>query len=302
MKISFDLEESEASGKHKFVTRLRNQLLKIGHEIVPMENQSDVHLFTRKFNKKSRINIYRVDGIWINSEQNYKDKNKTIIDSLKLSNGVIYQNEFCRDCVHTILKTNNINETCIMNGAGTKEKGSSKFNHDRPFFMSLCRWRPHKRLKDIIGGFIESNLDADLLIFGETPEIIKHKNVIYKGWGTSEALMAALRKSIASIHLAWLDWCPNSVVESLICGKQVIHTSSGGTKYVVKNRGHRIKDAEWDYKPHALYDPPALDISVIANAYVQSMINPISNFNVDDLNIENIAVQYEKYFNKVLNG
>jgi hypothetical protein len=99
-----------------------------------------------------------------------------------------------------------------------------------------------------------------------------------------------------------VDSCPNSVVEALVAGKQVIHTTSGGTRHIVKGRGHIIQDDDWKIEPCDLNNIPSLDLSQVAHAYRQSIQSPIVGFDVSDLLIENVAKQYAEFISRLRRG
>ena len=307
MIVSYDLEESEASGKHKFISRLRVALKKLGCQD-PAEGQTaDIHLFVRKHDPFARRNVCRLDGVCVNSELTGKGTcsgiNRNIRDRLSVSTGAVFQNEFCREAVRLIVSREfPPANTCILNGADPEEFAVEPLVRERPYFMSLCHWRPHKRLTATVEGFLAAGLGGhDLLIFGETPpDAIQHPQVHYMGWHNREALAAALRGSVAAVHLAWLDWCPNSVVESIAAGKRVIYTTSGGTKYIVKDRGYAVQDAEWDGRLHPLYNPPLLNVDEIAQAYVNAAKDKPVPFDISDIHIDSIARQYYDFFVAVL--
>ena len=140
--------------------------------------------------------------------------------------------------------------------------------------------------------------DFDLVVLGEPDYIIKHSAVIYKGKQKDKRVWSIIKGCQYVIHLAYIDWCPNSVVESLICGKAVVHSSCGGTKYVVRNNGIMIKDKEWNFKPIDLYDPPDLDMDEVISAYHRML----SFMTVDShyLDIDKIADQYIGYCKRIL--
>jgi glycosyltransferase involved in cell wall biosynthesis len=303
LKVSFDLEDSDLSGKHKFINRLKNELIKLNYKIVNINEKSDIHLYIKNSSKNAKKNIYRLDGIWINDKQEYMSMNKKIIDKIKKSDGVVYQNMFCKNAVNKILNINHKNYACILNGVSKEEFKKSDFKYEKKYFLAMCKWRPHKRLNDIINGFLESKLNnVDLLIMGDCEKEYNHNNIKYLGWMNKDMVNSILCNDncISTVHLAWLDWCPNSVVESLVAGKQVIHTDSGGTPLVVKDRGYIIKDSIWDFKVHDLYNPPKLNVSDLSNLYIKSYNNPIINFDISDLMIENIAKRYSDFFIKTL--
>ena len=67
-----------------------------------------------------------------------------------------------------------------------------------------------------------------------------------------------IKGCIGTVHLAWIDWCPNSVVESIMAGKQVIHTNSGGTQEIVNGRGYQVKDKIWIGEKASPKSPPEI--------------------------------------------
>lgn len=304
MYITFDLEPSDKSGKHKFINRLRPEFEKLGLKLSTDLNKSDIHLYVREWNSRSKCNICRLDGVWINTDESTvgaKKGNDNIIERIKNSDGVIFQNEFCKEAVNRILAMYPENHMCILNGADSEEFKVKPIKHDKPYFLAMCKWRPHKRLKQIVQGFAEANLDGvDLIVLGDPDYKKDFKNVVYKGWVGQKEAARYISGCVGSVHLAYLDWCANSCVESLVAGKQIIHTNSGGTPLLIKGRGYQIKDGDWDFNKIDLYNPPKLNLNEIAQAYINSYNNPIKNFNIDDLLISNIAKQYYDFFIKTI--
>jgi glycosyltransferase involved in cell wall biosynthesis len=307
--ITFDLEEAETSGKHKFISRLRVELAKRGYIDPPEGETPDIHLYTRKWNTNSKHNVYRIDGICVNSAlDELSEKGKTcrqanthIRDKLVCASGVVFQNTFCKEAVDRIIGNKRYGiHACIMNGVDPSEFDCEPMKHERPYFMSLCKWRPHKRLSSIVEGFIKADLgDVDLLIYGETEKKVDHPHVIYQGWHPKSHINSAIKGCVSTVHLSWLDWCPNAIVESIVAGKQVIYTNSGGSPLVAKGRGYEIKDASWDFLVHDLYHSPELNIKEVAAAYREALTNPVSGFDSSDLYISGVADQYVELFESV---
>ena len=100
----------------------------------------------------------------------------------------------------------------------------------------------------------------------------------------------------AMIHLSWLDWCPNSVVEGLGCGLPVLCSSNGGTKELVQESGIII-EIEEPYKIGEkvdLYNPPNVDINYITKKILDLIDMP--KVNRSDLHIKNSAKLYKDLF------
>ena len=55
--------------------------------------------------------------------------------------------------------------------------------------------------------------------------------------------------SAAFIHLAWLDHCPNVVVDARAAACQIICSSAGGTKEIAGPSAIVIEEDEWDFEP-----------------------------------------------------
>lgn len=301
IKLSFGIkyEKNFSSGKHKFANRLVHEIqtrYADTIEIVQRNVVSDVHITFDGLIKNGCKNIYRIDGIWINTIEDYKAKNKPLIGGLTTADHIIYQSEFCKETVERIFKIKRPHHI-IFNGADPKEFALNPiYTPNKPTFISTCKWRPHKRLKYIVEGFLKSRCcnDAFLYIYGEVDasKQIRHKNIHYMGW--SDQINHILPWCVASIYLSFLDWCPNAVVESLVAGVPVIYANSGGVPYIVKNSGISIPDIQWDYKPLRLYDDYPVSLKRVANAYdryYETRNNREMVFR-PDLHIENIAKQY----------
>lgn len=310
LSLSIKYEDNYSSGKHKFANRLVtsiNNNFQSKVEIVGRHELSDAHLTFDGSIKPETKNIYRIDGVWINrADGNLAVKNSAISSGLSQANAVIYQSEFCQLAVNNFLKIHPKKSTIIYNGADPVEfLSKKKYRPARPAFITMCKWRPHKRFNDIAEGFINSNSinHADLHVFGDVEKKIAHPNIIYHGWDRN--LNKMLRWCMASVHISYLDWCPNAVIESLVAGVPVIYADSGGTPYIVKEDGFKIRDHSWNYTATDLYGDHRLDISEVARAYDAAYARHLSGptrFERKDLHIDNVAAQYVRFIDYVLNS
>jgi hypothetical protein len=76
-------------------------------------------------------------------------------------------------------------------------------------------------------------------------------------------LTALYRRSSRLIHLAWLDHCPNVVVDARSAGCRIVCSSSGGTEEVAGLDAIVVEEDDWDLSPLDLYSPPRLDFSSV---------------------------------------
>jgi len=303
MKVGFSFDSSikEApDGKHQFLIRLAKQLVKKG--IIINNERPDIflRLAGEKRNKNAKVNILRLDGLIMNTRWKHKSQNKNISSSIDQSDGLIYQGRFCEKAYRKFMGIKGKPFAIIPNGADPSE-----FLHRSPqnFFIANSKWRPHKRLKMTVKCFLtalEKGLDADLVVTGKPEKKYKHPRIKYVGWQNRKDLKKLLSRSIASIHLTWLDWCPNAMVEAIVARCPVIYSKSGGHHELAMDSGIAIKDVYWKWDLIDLYDPPKLNREEVADAMIKIKTEKME-FPVNDrLNINNVTDEYIKFFEKLL--
>ena len=106
------------------------------------------------------------------------------------------------------------------------------------------------------------------------------------------SLLSLYKRSTTFLHLAYLDHCPNVVVDAQAAGCRIVCSSSGGTSEIV-SKGIVINEAEWDFKPTKLYKPPLMDFDNCSE---------VSSHQCEDFknNIEKCALKYHDVFRGVL--
>lgn len=290
------------TGKHKFLQRLSKEMRKFDVQI--NKKNPDVFLYINKKTKFPMSNctkIMRLDGLILNISQNYKGKNKALLSAIHKADALIYQSKFCKDAYTRFLRVKKPH-ICIFNGADPSEFLPRNPNN---IFFTACRWRPHKRLKDICNGFLMSlsqGLDADLIVAGDIDKKIKNSRIHYVGWIKPPKIAEFLSQSLGFIHISWLDWCPNAMIEAIVAGCPLIYSKSGGNKEIGEGFGFGINDKEWDFKPCKLYYPPEIDIKEISNCMLKLKFeNNTFHGDPSKFYINNIATQYINFFNTTLN-
>lgn len=307
--------QNELNGKSLFCNRLAKVFTKSGIEVVDGKEPADVSINVISLkHKNSKVKILRLDGVWHDTAKNYRQKNKALKESLEKADGVIYQSEFAKRMCDKYLGKPKCPTEVIYNGADisyfkTIEPTQLKYKYN---FIAFSKWRPHKRLRDIIHSFLDADIkDSQLLIAGplsksgmhdsEINKLSIYPNIQFLGNLTQDELIPIIKGCNASIHLCWFDACPNSVVESLCCNVPVICNNVGGTPELIKLTYGGIicnVDKEYDMNPVDLYNPPKIDRSIISKAFVDVIENEINMVN-KRIDILNTAIEYFNFIVEV---
>jgi len=204
----------------------------------------------------------RLDGIYFNSASDYTAQNSNIKRTYDMSTGVIFQSNFNKELTFKYFGPHS-NYAVIHNGADINLINSiEKIKIDKYENIWSCAssWRPHKRLGDNIRYFMHHAGPSDgLIVAGSVTEQIQHDRVHYVGELTTEKLFSLYKASKYFLHLAWLDHCPNVVVDAAACDCTVICSSTGGTKEVAGPNAIIVEESDWDYQPVELYNPPPMN-------------------------------------------
>ena len=150
-------------------------------------------------------------------------------------------------------------------------------------------WRPHKRLNENINYFLENSSDDDgMFIAGDVQDKVDHDRIHYMGSLNINDLISMYKASDYFIHLAWLDHCPNVVVDARACGCKIVCSNTGGTSEIAGPDAIIIKEQEWDFSPIDLYNPPAMKFSLKSGETKDS-----------DYSMDYVAKQYKTFLEKI---
>ena len=203
----------------------------------------------------------RLDGIYFNSAFDYNAQNSNIKRTYDMSTGVIFQSNFNKELTFNYFGPHS-NYAVIHNGADINLINlveDIKIDKYENIWSCAATWRPHKRLNENIRYFLEHSGPNDgLIVAGPVPERTKYDRVHYVGELPTEKLFSLYKASKYFLHLAWLDHCPNVVVDAMACGCIVVCSSAGGTKEIAGDNAIIIEENDWDYEPVELYKPPTL--------------------------------------------
>ena len=281
-------------GPHIFGGRLAEELKKQGTSHGP-DASNYLTLISGEPNGGVH-NILRLDGLYLDKND---PANQPIFSSYERFDHIVFQGMFCRDQYEAFTAISRPH-SIIPNGvpehffSRTEPLFSSQFDK---VLIASSSWRRHKRIEEVIKAFESPRLkDVLLVVLGgyQGPEL---PNVSYLPKIVPNQLPAYYQSADAMVHLSWLDWCPNTVVEGLASGLPVLCSHNGGTKELVKDDGI-ILELEEDYIPGSeldLYSPPKVDINSIVDGVLRIVDMPrIKTRN--DLKISNVAIEYSEVF------
>jgi glycosyltransferase involved in cell wall biosynthesis len=315
MSFSFYINNcSPTGGPGIFGGRLKKQFEKNGHTFIDPYVSGEIPDKSISIIQGERIegctfNALRLDGLYFDSENPNNDQmNSGIFKSIDETDYIIYQSEFSKEMYHAFYRDrpftvipNGIDQEDFLSNVKPIKQGHPVFSKYEKICVASASWRRHKRLEETLEAFKDPRLKDVLLIVLGGFSYIKDKSTIPDNVILTPLLKPNDTASVycmadAMIHLAWLDWCPNTVVEALSCGVPVLCSHNGGTKELVKDNGVIIQ-LEDDYEIGTkvpLYNPPKVDTNTIVEGVLEVM-EKSTIFERPDLDIKHVAEQYEKH-------
>jgi len=300
MKVHFsNVDFQSRSGPNSFAHRLALNLQKRGVEFVGPDDDYETFLAfiePASHPRKGAKFLQRLDGIWFSPEE-FHTKNRGIRWSYDNCHHVIWQTQFDKNMTfnHWGSRTGSI----IANGIDLVETRVSDDNLKNirntydVIFVCSSNWHGQKRLRDNTDLFLKYESENPekkcyLIVMGSNPDhIVKKENIVYTGNIPHELCLQIFYAADWMIHLAWLDHCPNVVVEALSQNCPVICSSSGGTKEIVKASGIIVPETEeYDYRLTDYTSPPNIDLTNV-------VLPDIIDVDHRHLNIEIVADKYE---------
>lgn len=264
------------SGPNTFGQKLFRTMREMGVEFNSYKDPDTTLAFIQAIKTPDTGPLFqRLDGIYFNTDQDYTTLNRPIFETYEKAAGVIFQSEFNKRLITKFFGEHK-NSVVIHNGSEIDLIGkipknvaniSDKYDN---IWCCAAHWRPHKRLKSNIEYFLEKAGKNDILfVAGSTSgQIYNDPRIKYVGNIKYETLLTILKSSDYFLHLAWLDHCPNVVVDARASGCRIICTSSGGTKEIAGKNAIIVQEEEWNLEPVKLYEPPELDFNkIVTNDY-----------------------------------
>lgn len=281
MRILFDnVNMHSRSGPNTFGVRLAKALSYRNHIVVGSHESPDVQLSFIQHTCTAAPIVQRLDGIWFNLSNNWKLQNKPIQQTFSRASAVVYQSHFNKELVEKYFGKHQ-NSHVIHNGTFIDDISkvdpldAPNLRDFEKVWVCASSWRPHKRLKDNVDYFLQHSSEKDcLVIAGANPDYrIAHTRVFYAGDLEHHFFIPLLRAADFFIHLAYLDHCPNVVVDARAAGAHIICSSSGGTQEIAGPNSTIIEEEEWDFKPCRLYEPPKLDFTKKRKCMIENSID-----------------------------
>ena len=224
--------------------------------------------------------VHRLDGVYFNANFDCDKMNYNIRRTYDASKGVIFQTNFNKDLIFNWFGPHD-NYQVINNGSDVIsirnipegfQEYSQKYDN---IWSCAAHWHSFKRLKSNIEYFLNFSQENDcLLIAGSNPdEIVAHPRIFYVGDLDSNTLLSLFKASTYFIHLAYLDHCPNVVIDARACGCQIICASSGGTKEIAGNGATIVQEPDWDFSFIKQTSPPLLNYEEILDNEIDSPVS-----------------------------
>lgn len=261
--------------------------------------------------------ICRIDGLYFNYFKDNADKeNVDIIETLKISDFIIFQSNFSRKLISTIFDVNSKPSTIIYNGAnvnifcpnGIKDKK----NTNKRIILSLAHFGPPKMSLHSVETFV--NISKELIndsrfefwILGvalgginikELPKNITRCEL--NKWIDPIDVAKELRSSDIVMHIRPKDACSNLILEAMNVNTPVIGLNSGSTPELLGNAGLLCNCNE------EVPGPPEIDSKDMANQIVnmnnnydlyKKLITQRSLF----FNSERMCKEYLEIINKLI--
>jgi len=278
MKVLFDgCDFQSRTGPNSFAQRLATELLNQGH-VIADDNDYDVVLafIETSFRDYKAPVVLRLDGIWFKDENEFKIKNRGIKRSYEFVDHVIWQSEFDKNMVthwwgnrSGSVVHNGIYIDPIKNESDiASEILKLRQTYDKIFCCS-ANWHGQKRLRQNVELFrhLKNGLyqNSCMIIMGNNAEQISGNDLFYTGNLPHEICEQVFAVSDWMIHLAYLDHCPNTVIESLMQGTPVICSNLGGTKELVQGFGVQLLEPkDYSYELIDYENPPLIDVNQIS--------------------------------------
>ena len=331
-KIGFNMGLSKG-GPAIFIDRLKKSLKKLKLNKISYFFDPSINIFlcnNRKFNNIwNKPIVFRIDGVPHKKfliTKKFDENTNIFYKKLKNANGIIYQSKFAKLINEKFFDINkSIPNTVIYNGINLKEFNRQGQNlrkklgintNDIVFIASGNFRNKNKRLESIIDNFniykTKRKINKYLIILGVVNKKLgisrnklNNKNIILAGKINVSYLPNWYRTGDIFLHFAYIDICPNSVIEAIASGLPVLCTNSSGTRELINETGCGLvvnTDKINKLEEANVWNPPQLNQKLILNGIkkiIKDKKKILKKTNLDSINIDKVAKKYSDFINKI---
>ncbi len=306
MKVHFDgVDLSSHSGPNTFARRLYLGLLNQGIDIVDVGSDADISLIfiEPSGSPLGRKKVQRLDGVWFKPHE-FEHKNHNIKQLYVSADAVVWQSEFDRGMTRhwwgdpqlgSVIR-NGIDSSQTFIDSGLADIRQT-YEH---VFVASSNWHPQKRLRKNIELFDHLQRNgypkSCLIVMGSNPDYwVSSPHIMYTGPLPENVYRSIFKNADWMLHLAWLDHCPNVVVEALSHDVPVICSNAGGTKELVGDFGIVLVENEYSFELADYDNPPPIDVTQLSKLPTRSSLG-----NHSDVTIETSVQKYTELFESIL--
>ena len=274
--------------------------------VTNVHDKFDIEIaFIRNIFPHNKPYILRVDGCYY--EENRKSGNKSLVRAMKSARHLIFQSNFSFSLLDKVLqvkkmiKKRRIPYSIVHNGLNYDyiEKIPRNESIEPGSFISCSRWRPNKRPISTIKGFLKADTGRHLYMIGgggiggkKISKKYETKYIHILSEKKPGEIVSIMKSCDFLLHLCHIDSCPNTVIEALACGLNVLCTNLGGTPEIVKENGIILKaDEMWPGKYLPKTNLDNLSRSMVAEG-IHSILHVKKKEVRMDLGIEVVAQKY----------
>ena len=242
--------------------------------------------------------IQRLDGIYFNANFDCNRMNYNIKRTYEQADAVVFQTEFNKNLIFNWFGPHK-QWSVINNGADMLYLKNftrcadliNQFESFENVWSCAAHWHAFKRLKDNVKYFLVHGGEKDcLVVAGASPDyVIDHPRIFYAGNLSTDKLLTLFEISTYFIHLAYLDHCPNVVVDARASDCKIICSSAGGTREIAGPSATIIEEPEWDFSFLDIKEPPQISYNEVVQNDIESNISMARS-----------ARSYSSFFTEVL--
>lgn len=310
MKIHLDgCDLNSTSGPNSLALRLSKCLIENGHELEFNDGSNcavSLVFIEPTGARLAKKTAQRIDGLWFKQSEFYT-KNVNIKKMYDKADAIVFQSNFDQTFVtkwwgypkiHTVIR-NGIHQEKISKFTSTAFEQIR--NSYKKVFVCAANWHLQKRLRDNTELFkhIRNTIEPSscLIVLGNNPDhVCGDKDIFYAGSLSHKLCLEVYSMSDWMIHIAFLDHCPNTVIECLSQETPVICTDEGGTKELVQDFGVVLKEPKkYEFTLEDYDNPPKIDVTQL-----RSLPNKQTLGKHIDIEIENVMKQYVNLFESLL--